>query len=332
MRVGIAGNGSIVPPFLESAKEAGISVAAICGREKSLDKLATLAEKYSIPSVYTDYGKMLASDEIDTVYVAVSNHMHYEYSFRALKAGKNVICEKPFTSCLMQAEILRNTALKHHVFLFEAITNQYNPLLIQIREDLPKLGELRIADLNFSQYSRRYDAFKEGEILPVFDPGKAGGALMDINVYNVWFMAGLFGKPERVRYQANMVKGIDTSGILVMDYGTFSASLVGAKDCMAPGRVLLQGDRGCLVSNDRSSRMRSYTLRLNDGSLAERTLEEAHSGMYYELKEFAKMLEENDFDRTKEMLDRSVMVMSLLDEARKQAGIPADFEYRIDES
>ena len=329
MRIGIAGNGTIVPPFIESAKEAGLTITAICGREKSIAKLNGLAELYEIPSVFTDYSQMLASDEIDTVYVAVSNHMHYEYSYRAIIAGKNVICEKPFTSCLRQAEILRDMALKNHVYLFEAITNQYNPLYDRIREELPSLGELRIADLNFSQYSRRYDAFKDGDVLPVFDPAKAGGALMDINVYNVWFMVGLFGKPEKVHYQANIVNGIDTSGVLVMHYGTFSAALVGAKDCSAPGKVLLQGDRGFLSTEGGASRYRRFSVRKNDGTVLDRSLSEEHSGMFYELRAFRVMVEEGAYDEMKKALDKSVLVMSILDEARQQAGIPTEFDLRV---
>lgn len=75
MKVGIAGNGTIIPTFIEGAREAGIEIACICGRPASIEKLNALAERFSIPKVYTDYEEMLSS-EIDAVYVGVSNYMH----------------------------------------------------------------------------------------------------------------------------------------------------------------------------------------------------------------------------------------------------------------
>lgn len=73
------------------------------------------------------------------------------------------------------------------------------------------MGDVKIVQLNYSQYSSRYEAFKQGQIAPVFDPKKAGGALMDLNVYNIHFVAGLFGEPKAVHYYPNMKKGVDTS-------------------------------------------------------------------------------------------------------------------------
>ena len=67
---------------------------------------------------------------------------------------------------------------------------------------------------------------------------------MDLNVYNIHFLTGLFGKPEAVSYHANVERGIDTSGILTMDYGSFQAVCIGAKDCQAPLVSTLQGDGG----------------------------------------------------------------------------------------
>ncbi len=71
---------------------------------------------------------------------------------------------------------------------------------------------------NFSQYSSRYHDFCAGQGLASFDPECAGGALMDLGVYNVSYVVGLFGSPNKVHYAANMERGIDTSGVLTMEY------------------------------------------------------------------------------------------------------------------
>ena len=113
--------------------------------------------------------------------------------------------------------------------LFEAMNIHYLPAYCSLKEELTQVGQLKIVSLNYSQYSSRYDAFKNGQVLATFDPTKAGGALMDLNVYNIHTLVGLFGKPKKVYYEANIERGIDTSGILTLDYGDFKASAIAAK-------------------------------------------------------------------------------------------------------
>ena len=67
---------------------------------------------------------------------------------------------------------------------------------------------------------------------------------MDLNVYNIHAIVGLFGKPWEVKYEANMERGIDTSGVVTLDYGDFKAVAIGAKDCKAPVRCTIQGTNG----------------------------------------------------------------------------------------
>lgn len=323
MRLGIMGSGLIVPEFLEAASEldaAEIEIAAICGREHSRARLEELAEKFRISHVYTDYQEMLDSG-IDAVYVALPNHLHYEYAKKALLAGRHVLLEKPFASCASQAEDLILTAKQQNVILFEAITNQYYPNYEKTRELLDRLGEIRIVQMNYSQYSRRYDDFKKGVIQPVFDPEKSGGVMMDLNVYNVHFVTGLFGKPEQVHYYANVRRGIDTSGILVMEYPGFQCVCVAAKDCKAPCSINIQGDKGCLHSTSPANTYDHFQVLMNDGSEESYSLHGSSHRMYFELKRFAELVEHRDFEAAGRQAEHSLEVMRILDTARAQAGI-----------
>ena len=79
---------------------------------------------------------------------------------------------------------------------------------------MSSLGKIKLVQCNYSQYSSRYDKFLAGEIPNVFNPVFSGGALQDINIYNLHFVTGLFGKAKEVKYIANSAEnGIDTSGI-----------------------------------------------------------------------------------------------------------------------
>lgn len=321
MRIGIMGSGLIVPEFLEAASQAeAIEVVAICGREHSRARLEELAGRAGIGRIYTDYEEMLDSD-VEAVYVAVPNHLHYEFAKKALMKDKHVLLEKPFTSSLAQARELVELAKERGVILFEAVTNQYYPNYEKAKELLGRLGQLRIAQMNYSQYSRRYDDFKKGIIQPVFDPEKSGGALMDLNVYNIHFLVGLFGRPEEVRYFANVERGIDTSGVLILRYPSFQCVCVAAKDCKAPCSINLQGDLGCLNSDKSAGTFEQFKLLMNAGSEEAYSLHGTRHRMYFELMQFAKLAETGDMDAAGRQNDHSLAVMEILDEARRQAGV-----------
>ena len=175
MKLGIVGSGMIVKDFLSFVEEIkSIELVAIIGREKSLENLEKLKEENGIKKIYTDYSEALKDGDIDTIYVGLPNNLHYEYSKKALSAGKNVICEKPFTHNLESAKEIIDLAKDKSLFLFEAITNQYLPNYKIVRDNLESLGNIRAIQCNFSQYSSRYDDFLNGKIAPVFNRENAG--------------------------------------------------------------------------------------------------------------------------------------------------------------
>lgn len=318
MKIGIAGAGLIIPDFLDAlAHVKGAEPLAICGTEHDIARMEALQNTYRIPSIYTNYPSMLAREDIDTVYVAVPNHLHYAFAKQAIEAGKHVILEKPFASCLAQAMELVALSRAYGVMLHEAITNQYFPNYRKVKELLPRLGDIKIVELNYSQYSRRYDAFKAGEILPVFDPKKSGGALMDLNVYNIHFVVGLFGEPLSIRYHANVERGIDTSGMLFLQYPTFLCVLIAAKDCHAPVCINVQGDRGYIHSDAPANLFPHFFYGENGTDPIAFDLHDRKERLYYELQAFQTMSREEMEQR----LQHSLVVMRILDEARMQVGI-----------
>lgn len=82
--------------------------------------------------------------------------------------------------------------------ILEAVTNSYLPTYNFIRASLEEIGNVKIVSMNYSQYSSKYDMLKSGDITSVFDKDKASGALMDLNIYNLHFVIGLFKMPENV--------------------------------------------------------------------------------------------------------------------------------------
>ncbi len=265
MNLGILGTGKIVQEFLPEMENLNIPYKAILGTLRSKERVEKLAAQYKLQKIYFDYDELLKDENLDTIYIALPNNLHYEFAKKALLADKNVIIEKPAVTTFEEFQDLKQLAADKKKIMLEAVTLHYLPAYKNIRADLQKLGDIKIVSMNYSQYSSRYDAFKRGEILPAFDPKKAGGALMDINVYNINFAVGLFGAPKTFSYSANIENGIDTSGVMVLDYGKFKAVCIGAKDCEALTVSTIQGDKGNILMEIPPNRIDAYILNYNNG-------------------------------------------------------------------
>lgn len=303
----------------------GWEPAAICGTPNSKNTVDALCAEHQVSGAYVDYAAMLKEADIDTVYVAVPNFLHYSFVKMALESGRNVIVEKPMTSNDKEAAALSASAKEKNLYLFEAISTVYLPNFAKIKEWLPLVGTVKLVSCNFCQYNRRYDAFRAGEILPAFDPAKSGGAMMDLNLYNLHWLMGLFGEPKSVRYQANVERGVDTSGIMTLDYETFQAVSIAAKDCAAPWNYLIQGTEGYIQQTTPANFCYDVKLHLNNG------MEKIHannpeSRLEPEFTFFAQQIASGDRTRCYEMLDHSVKVSRVQTQARLDAGVrfPAD--------
>ncbi|MBQ6493914.1 MAG: Gfo/Idh/MocA family oxidoreductase [Erysipelotrichaceae bacterium] len=321
MKLGIVGAGLIVHTLLQFIHEVDVELVAISALPSDLEVLNELQQKHGFRYVYTDFDEMLKNDEIDTVYLGVNNQMHYLFGKKTLEAGKHLIMEKPFTSNYEQACVLKRIADKKHLMIFEAISTIHNPNFKKIRELIPTIGEIKIVTVNYTQYSSRYDAFLKGEILPAFDYRKSGGALMDLNIYNIHFIISLFNEPKSVKYIANIKNNIDTSGILTMEYDDFKCVSIAAKDCGAPYVNCIQGNKGCIYTSSPLFTLTDFSWQLNNEEPEHFDLTGNAHRMKHEFIDFLKMFNEKDYDSMSELLDHSLRVMNVVTKARKDIGL-----------
>lgn len=327
MNVAIIGAGAIVSGFLESQKEIDeIQVEAICGLKSDENTMLQFSKEYNIKKIYYDYECALKDENIDTIYLAVPNCFHFDYAMKALANNKNIIVEKPFTINKKQAHILVEEAKKSQCFVFEAISNQYEELYLKMKEYLPKLKDIKVVDVNYSVFSKRYTAFKNGiKIYPAFDLNTCGGILMDMGVYNIYFLVGLFGKPKKYKYYARMEKGIDTSGIIIFEYDDFTCTSICSKDSHGESKILIQSDQGYICSNSDVNDIVDFNIKLFD----EYQIVEEHSfvnssnhaRLYNELVVFCQMVKNKDYEYRDELLDKSCLVMEIIDDLHHQIGI-----------
>ncbi len=321
MKVATIGTGFIVDWFLTAVQEsAGISCVAMYSRKESSAR--TLADKYEIDKIYTKLDEMLKDEDINFVYVTSPNSLHFEHALKALKAGKNVICEKPFTSTVKEFDCLVKEAQARHLYLFEAIVTAHMPNYLRMKEELPRLGTIRMVQCNFSQYSSRYDKFLLGETPNVFNPEFSGGALADINIYNLHYVIGMFGKPKKVHYYANLHdNGIDTSGVVLLQYDGFQAVCVGCKDTRSECIAQIQGEKGFITMRSETSRCAEFTIQIGRENIEHPSIVQNDVALYYELQDFRDIYKLDDYERCTRLLAYSRTVMEVYETARKDAGI-----------
>ncbi|CAM4282323.1 Gfo/Idh/MocA family protein [Saccharibacillus endophyticus] len=322
MKIGIAGSGMIVRVALDAlAAIEGTKVTAICVRERSEQTGHELAERYHIDTVHTDYDRMLQDPDVEFIYIGIVNSLHYDYAKRALEAGKHLLVEKPFTSTVEEAQELLELAESKKLYLFEAVVTPYSPDYLKVRELLPEIGRIRLVQSNFSKRSSRYGDYLEGKVLPAFDPALAGGALYDLNIYNLHFTLGLFGRPNDARYIGNLgPNGIDTSGVLTLAYDGFAAACLAGKDSDGDCFTLLQGENGSIRVDGPPNMCSSITLKTREREETF-TFEVPDNHMSNEFRAFARMYRNREWEKSMDMLRHSVLVMDIATKARREAGI-----------
>lgn len=331
IRLGTIGSGVIVHSVLDVVRETeGIRLCAVYSRTRETGE--ALASAYRAENVYTDMDAFLADERINCVYIASPNSLHAEQTRCALRAGKHVICEKPFCLSAADSAELIAYAAERGLMLAEAAPTSFLPNYRVLLSQLDRIGRIRLVIGNYSQYSSRYDLLKKGETPNIFHPSFGGGCLMDINFYNVWLCIALFGKPRAQTYHPNLFSlagrpdvrdgcdRIDTSGVMTLQYDDFVCTLAGAKDADGDNRFLIEGEDGYIVIPGGSNGLREIRI-VADGREDVLSEQPRDDRWYYEVRTLTKMLLEEETEALRKRLDVTHTCVQVLEEARQAAGL-----------
>lgn len=314
MKLSIIGTGKIAHEVIKALRDEAtdIEISSIFAHSNK-NKADEIARQYGIPNVYVNYERLLKHDNADFIYIGLVNSAHYEYAKEALLARRNVILEKPFTSAYQEAVELATIARERGLWLFEAVTTLHLPNYNHTKDLLKQVGPVRIVRCNYSQYSSRYDRYLKGDVAPAFNPQLGGGALNDLNIYNINAVVGLFGKPVSTQYFANRgFNGVDTSGILIMQYLGFIAECAAAKDSGSPSSFVVQGEQGTIIVPSAPNEMSRVVLSKNNGNVVYQD-NKYTSRLVHEFKDFEQIWESNDYDAMNHYLDISLTVMQVVE-------------------
>lgn len=320
MNIATVGTSVITQHFIDALKhEPFFKLTHIYSRSE--EKGLEFASQYSDVGVISDWNALLSHPEIDVIYLASPNDVHFTQCIDVLRAHKHVICEKPFVSNLREFNQVMEVVNETKHFCFDAMTVMHLPNLKVLKEALDKIEPIKLMNSAMVQYSSRYDVLLQGTIPNIFDLDHSGGALMDLGVYPMGLSIALFGKPESLHYECNRyVNGIDLSGVLTLKYPDKVVVCVIGKDSRGQNFTYISGEKGAIIVPEQASRLVSVQL-VTPKETVELGVEQAKNAMVHEIQAFAEILKNNDWNTFQSHVKNSEILMTCLDEARKQANI-----------
>jgi xylose dehydrogenase (NAD/NADP) len=264
LRWGILGTARIarklIPALRASSRSELVAVAS-----RSLERARQFAAEWEIPRALQGYQELVEDTGLDVVYIPLPNGLHAEWSLRAARAGKHVLCEKPLALSLEDVDAMTATAQQAGVVLAEALMYRHHALTLTVKRlvDEGAIGRLRLVRGAFSFVLERADDVR-------WDPGQGGGSLWDVGCYPVGYARHLFGcEPEQAfGWQATAASGVDDvfTGLLRFPgdaYATFDSAfklphrmeleLVGTQGVMRVPHAYRPGPRETLLIERRGS-------------------------------------------------------------------------------
>jgi len=211
----------LIPPLRVSA---GNRLLAVASRDSA--RAEAYAKEWGVPRAHGSYEALLADPEIDAVYIPLPNHLHAEWTIRAARAGKHVLCEKPLALSVAEVDAMEAAARQGGVVLAEAFMYRHHPQTLKVRELVTAgaIGAVRFVRGTFSFTLDRPDDVR-------LQPEWGGGCLWDVGCYPLSFTRFVLGEEpvEVVGTQVLGPTGVDE---------TFAGQM------LFPGGVLAQVDAG----------------------------------------------------------------------------------------
>jgi xylose dehydrogenase (NAD/NADP) len=214
-------NRRLIPALRASA---GNRLVAVASRDRARGEV--YAREWGIGRAHGSYEALLDDPDVDVVYVPLPNHLHAEWSIRAARAGKHVLCEKPLALSVEEVDAMEAEARAAGVLLAEGFMYRHHPQTLRARELVAagEVGDVRFVRGTFTFTLERPDDFR-------LQPEWGGGSLWDVGGYPLGFTQFLLDAAPA------LVFGARTDGTTGVDE-TFAAQLAFA------GGVLAQVDCG----------------------------------------------------------------------------------------
>jgi predicted dehydrogenase len=322
-RWGILGPGRIAHRFAQALEDVeGASLVAVASR--SAERARDFAQRYGAPSFYDSNESLAADPDVDAIYIATPHRFHHAQARLCLEAGKPVLCEKPFTVNATQAADLIQLAQASGLFLMEALWSRYLPVYRQVREwlDAREIGELRLVSSTFCFRPERDPSDRK------FSHELAGGALLDLGVYNVSLSQWVIGSDPT---SVSAVGQLGDTGVDELTAGTlvYPENIVSQFACSflmnAVNDLMIYGTKGHIRIHADFWQPTQATFAVG-GQEVIATLPFRRNGFEYQIEEAMSCIRRGKGESEDMPLASTLATMTTMDQIREQIGLRYSFE------
>jgi predicted dehydrogenase len=310
VRWGILGTGGIAGTFVTDLRLAASGVAVAVG-SRSQGSADRFADRFGIANRHGSYASLVADPDVDVIYVATPHPMHRDNAILALRAGKHVLVEKPFTMNAAEAREIAAVARERGLFAMEAMWTRFLPDVAVIRDWLARgvLGDVVTVIADHGQW------FAEDAGFRLFAPELGGGALLDLGVYPVSFASMVLGRPRRIVSMSDPAfTGVDAQTSMLFGYDSGAqAVLTCTLRAKSPTRAAIVGrDARIEVDGDFYAPV-AVTLVPRNGDPVRVEPAREGRGMYHQADEVAARLAAGEVESPLMPLDETISIMETMD-------------------
>lgn len=312
-RWGILGTGGIAETFARDIQLLdGHTVSAIGSR--TLEKAKGFAAEFSALA-FGSYEELVASD-VDAIYVATPHTLHASNSILALKAGKPVLCEKPFAVNESEAASMIKTAHENQVTLMEGMWSRFLPHYKIIRDVVSSgdLGEL------VAIYADHGQPLPANPYYRLHAPELAGGALLDLGIYPISLTFMILGDPDSIIATAKKtVSGVDAQTSFIFSYISGQHSVMTTTlEVRTPCTAKIIGTRGRIEVDSNFYTPTSMRVIIDGKGTNEIPANYQGHGIREQAAHFAQLVREGKLESDLMTHADSLAIMSCMDEIRYQ--------------
>ncbi|NLF32054.1 MAG: Gfo/Idh/MocA family oxidoreductase [Planctomycetes bacterium] len=314
VRWGILGAGRIAGQFARglAACESGV-LTAIGSRSQA--KADAFGDEHGIPRRHGSYEALVADGDVDAIYVATPHPMHHPNALLVLRAGKALLCEKPFTVNASQAREVVAAARRAGVFCMEAMWSRFLPSVRQAADLVRQgaIGEVRMIQADFGF---RTAVDPEGRL---FRPELAGGGLLDVGIYPLSLAAMILGRPQAATGFAQLGStGVDEQAAFVVKFpgDTLALCATGVRTATPHEATILGADGQIRLT---SPWWKGSSLIVSRGGTVETLKPEiVGNGYNYQADEVARCIAAGRTESDVMPLDETVALIETMDQLRAQ--------------
>lgn len=321
---GIISTGAIAHSFAQCvANMGGETVIAAVG---SRDEVSAreFADEFGIAKAYGSYEALASDPDVDIIYIGTPHSMHYENMLLCLEHGKNVMCEKSFTVTAKQAEEIFSLSKQKNLFVMEAFWTKFIPIYREVEKII---SDGAIGKINFVAAQYGY-CTSDMRAIRKFDPNLAGGALLDIGVYNIGFACMMLGYNPKEVFSTAVMGGAGTdelSGIILRYENGAIAQLTTAIQTEIPVLGCVYGTKGRIIIPEFKNPKRIEVILQNGpGFTKEQTYQS--TGFEYEIREAEHCVARGKTQSDIMTAEQSIAVMRIMDRVRSIWGMKFSFE------